>query len=59
VQGRDRDEFADSPPALEWECVLSEHGIAQVKAMQVLSREQMAVLAGPKSAEAAHDEHEE
>jgi hypothetical protein len=72
------------------ECVLNEHGIAQVPAMraagdfnleeelgraaqftlepvpqakekarpQVLSREQMAALAGPKSAE-AHDEHEE
>jgi hypothetical protein len=73
------------------ECVLNEHGIAQVPAMraagdfnleeelgraaqftlepagatektkarpQVLSREEMAALVGPKSAE-AHDEHEE
>jgi len=74
------------------ECVLNEHGIAQVPAMraagdfnleeelsrasqftlesaasteknknrtQILSRDEMATLAGSKNAEAAHDEHEE
>jgi hypothetical protein len=74
------------------ECVLNEHGIAQVPAMraagdfnleeelsraaqftlesaasteknrnrsQILSRDEMAALAGSKSAEASHDEHED
>jgi len=74
------------------ECVLSEHGVAQVPAMraagnfnleeelaqamqftlesaapgdknkarpQILTREQMAAMAGPKTAEAAHDEHDD
>jgi hypothetical protein len=73
------------------ECVLNEHGIAQVPAMraagsfnleeelaratefrlesasaeknkarpQILTREQMAAMMGAKSAEAAHDDHED